>query len=227
MANQMPKASTSPLLPAVVSVTAANKPPSCGIEIGRTVSSISGNPAGLRIASLDPVFCYMYNETETEPHIGDEIVSINSIDPKNSVDAAMKSLAEAKGDTVKIKVLRTNTQTYREAHVSARFGNEYNIEFESSNKAILKPKDNPSVLKATLAPMYFTRFKYSITFDDRAGAVSFEDLYAITFNRSNGATPQQQQRIQDRHHAFKSQLEKMEATMMHSKGEAQKLALAS
>jgi len=169
----------------------------------------------------------MYNETETEPHIGDEIVSINSIDPKNSVDAAMKSLAEAKGDTVKIKVLRTNTQTYREAHVSARFGNEYNIEFESSNKAILKPKDNPSVLKATLAPMYFTRFKYSITFDDRAGAVSFEDLYAITFNRSNGATPQQQQRIQDRHHAFKSQLEKMEATMMHSKGEAQKLALAS
>ena len=213
MANQMPKASTSPLLPAVVSVTAANKPPSCGIEIGRTVSSISGNPAGLRIASLDPVFCYMYRST--------------ALTPKNSVDAAMKLLAEATGDTAKIKVLRTNTQTYREAHVSARFRNEYNIEFESSKKAILKPKDNPSVLKATLAPMYFTRFKYSITFDDRAGAVSFEDLYAITFNRSNGATPQQQQRIQDRHHAFKSQLEKMEATMMHSKGEAQKLALAS
>ena len=225
MANQTPKASTSPLLPAVVSVTAANKPPSCGIEIGRTVSSISGNPAGLRIASLDPVFCY--NETETEPHIGDEIVSINNVDPKNSVDAAMKLLTETKGDTIKIEVLRTNSQTYREAHVSARFGNEYNIEFESSNKANMKPKDNPSVLKATLAPMYFTRFKYSITFDDRTGAVSFEDLYAITFNRSSGATPQQQQRIQDRHHAFKSQLEKMEATMEHIVDEARKLALAS
>ena len=225
MANQTPKASTSPLLPAVVSVTVANKPPSCGIEIGRTVSSISGNPAGLRIASLDPVFCY--NETETEPHIGDEIVSINNVDPKNLVDVAMQLLAETVGDTVKIEVLRTNSQTYREAHVSARFGNEYNIEFESPNKAILKPKDNPSVLKATLAPMYFTRFKYSITFDDRAGAVSFEDLYAITFNRSNGATPQQQQRIQDRHHAFKSQLEKMEATMEHSRDDARKVALAS
>ena len=224
MANQT-NASTSALLPAVVLVTVANKPPSCGIEIGRTVSSISGNPAGPRIASVDPVFCY--NETtETEPHIGDEIASINNVDPKNSVEAAMKVLAEAKGNTVEIKVLRTNTQAYREAHVSARFGNEYNIEFESSNKAILKPKDNPSVLKATLAPMYFTRFKYSITFDDRTGAISFEDLYAITFNRSNGATPQQQRRIQDRHHAFKSQLEKMEATMEHSRDEARKLALA-
>ena len=130
-------------------------------------------------------------------------------------------------DIVEIKVLRTNTQVYRDAHVSARFGNEYNIEFESSNKAILKPKDNPSVLKATLAPMYFTRFKYSITFGDRTGAISFKDEYAITFNRSNGATPRQQQRIQDHHHAFKSQLEKMEATMEHSRDEARKLALAS
>mmetsp|Transcript_26550 Transcript_26550/g.76670 ORF Transcript_26550/g.76670 Transcript_26550/m.76670 type:complete len:221 (+) Transcript_26550:185-847(+) len=220
MTNQS-NSSASPILPAVVTLTVTNKPPSCGIEIGRTVSSMSGNPTGLRIVS----FNVCYSQTEDDPHLGDEIVSINNVDPKNSVDAAMKLLADAKGNTVEMQVLRTNAQVYREALVSSRFY-EYSVQFESSNKAILKPKDNPSVLKATLAPMYFTRFKYSITFDDRTGAVSFEDLYAITFNRSNGATPQQQQRIQDRHHAFKSQLEKMEATMEHNREEARKLALS-
>ena len=220
MANQT-NASTSALLPAVVLVTVANKPPSCGIEIGRTVSSISGNPAGPRIASVDPVFCY--NETtETEPHIGDEIASINNVDPKNSVEAAMKVLAEAKGNTVEIKVLRTNTQAYREAHVSARFGNEYNIEFKSSTVAVLTPKNNPSVLMATLAPMFFTRFKYRITFDGPTGIVYFEDLYEITFNRSNGATPRQQRRIQDRHRAFSDQLKKMGATLEYDKNNARK-----
>eukprot|EP00563_Minutocellus_polymorphus_P018610 CAMPEP_0197719364 /NCGR_PEP_ID=MMETSP1434-20131217/3153_1 /TAXON_ID=265543 /ORGANISM="Minutocellus polymorphus, Strain CCMP3303" /LENGTH=220 /DNA_ID=CAMNT_0043304109 /DNA_START=175 /DNA_END=837 /DNA_ORIENTATION=- len=220
MTNQS-NASASPILPAVVTLTVTNKPPSCGIEIGRTVSSMSGNPTCLRIVS----FNVCYSQTEDDPHLGDEIVSINNVDPKNSVDAAMKLLADAKGNTVEMQVLRTNAQVYREALVSSRFY-EYSVQFESSNKAILKPKDNPSMLKATLAPMYFTRFKYSITFDDRTGAVSFEDLYAITFNRSNGATPQQQQRIQDRHHAFRSQLEKMEATMEHNREEARKLALS-
>mmetsp|Transcript_24085 Transcript_24085/g.58163 ORF Transcript_24085/g.58163 Transcript_24085/m.58163 type:complete len:227 (-) Transcript_24085:20-700(-) len=224
MANQS-NASTSTLLPAIVTISVANKPPSSGIEISRTVSSISGNNTGLRIASLDPAICY--DETECDPRMGDEIVSINNVEPKNSVDTAMKLLAEAKGNNVEIKVLRTNTQAYRETLVSGRFGNEYSIKFESSNRAILRPKDNPSILKATLAPMYFTRFKYSITFDDRTGAISFEDLYAITFNRSNGATPQQQQRIQNRHHAFKDQLEKMEATMDHNRNQARKLAVDS
>ena len=172
---------------------------------------------------LDPVF----TSAEDNPHIGDEIVSINNVDPKSSVEKANQLLAEAKGNTVDIKVLRTNTRAYREALVASRFGNEYSIDFESATKAVLKPKDNPSVLKATLAPMYFTRFKYSIIFDDRTGAVAFEDLYAITFNRANGATPQQQQRIQDRHHAFKNQLEKLEATMEHNREEAWKLGLSA
>ena len=223
MTNQ-PATSSKPLLPTAVTVTVANKPPSSGIEIGRSVSSTSGKSAGLRILSLDPVFCY--TRAENSPHVGDEIVSINNVDPKSSVEKANQLLAEAKGNTIDIMVLRTNTRAYREALVACRFGNEYSVEFESATRAILKPKDNSSVLKATLAPMYFTRFKYGISFDDRTGAVSFEDLYAITFNRSNGATPQQQQRIQNRHHAFKSQLEKLEATMEHNREEARKLALS-
>ena len=154
-------------------------------------------------------------------------MSINNVDPKSSVEKANQLLGEAKGNTIDIMVLRTNTRAYRGALVASRFGNEYSVEFESASRAILKPKDNPSVLKATLAPMYFTRFKYGISFDDRTGAVSFEDLYAITFNRSNGATPQQQKRIQDRHHAFKGQLEKLEATMEHNREEARKLALSA
>ena len=220
MANQT-NASTSPLLPAVVLVTVANKPPSCGIEIGRTRSSIRKNPVGLRIAWLDPLFCYN-NEIETQPHIGDEIVSINNVDPKNMVHSAMKLLAEAKGNTVKIKVLRANTQAYRESLVAGRFGNEYNIEFKSSTVAVLTPKNNPSVLMATLAPMFFTRFKYRITFDGPTGIVYFEDLYEITFNRSNGATPRQQRRIQDRHRAFSDQLKKMGATLEYDKNNARK-----
>ena len=224
MTNQ-PATGSKPLLPTALTVTVANKPPSSGIEIGRSVSSTSGKPAGLRILSLDPVFCY--TRADNNPHVGDEIVSINNVDPKSSVEKATQLLAEAKGNTIDIMVLRTNTRAYREALVTSRFGNEYSVEFESATRAILKPKDNPSVLKATLAPMYFTRFKYGISFDDRTGAVSFEDLYAITFNRSNGATPQQQQRIQNRNHAFKSQLEKLEVTMEHNREQARKLALSA
>ena len=220
-----PTTTSKPPLPAIATVSVANKPPSSGIEIGRSVSSISGSPAGLRIVTLDPVFCY--TGAENNPRVGDEIVSINNVDPQSSVEKANQLLAEAKGNTIDIMVLRTNTRAYREPLVASRFGNEYSVDFESATRAILKPKDNPSVLKATLAPMYYTRFKYGISFDDRTGAVSFEDLYAITFNRSNGATPQQQQRIQNRHHAFKSQLEKLEATMEHNREEARKLALSA
>lgn len=223
--TKQPTTSANLQIPAVVTVTVANKPPSSGIEFGRSVSSISGSPAGLRIVSLDPVFCY--TRAENNPRVGDEIVSINNVDPKSSVEKGNQLLSEAKGNNVTIKVLRTNTLAYREALVRSRFGNAYSVDFESATRAILKPRDNPSVLKATLAPMYFTRYKYGINFDDRTGAISFEDLYAITFNRSNGATPQQQQRIQDRHHAFKSQLEKLEATMEHNREEARKLALSA
>jgi hypothetical protein len=231
--------SSSPaLLPAVVTLTVANHPPagsSCGIRIGRTVSAVSGNPAGVRIASLDPaVFGDNASDAAADaddddrPRVGDEIVSINGVDPQSSVDRAMQLLADAKeGDAVTLRILRTNALEYRRGLIFSRYGNEYRIEMESPTRATLKPKTNPSLLKATLAPMYYTRFKYRITFDDRTGAVAFEDCYAITFNRSNGATPEQQRRIQDRNRAFRDQLDRMEATMEHHREEARKLALLS
>ena len=224
------------LLPALVTLTVANRPSgSSGIEIGRTVSSPSGNPAGVRIASLDPA---AFGDTASNaadagddlnrPRVGDEIVSINGVDPQGSVDRAMKLLADAKkGATITLRVLRTNALEYRRALIFSRYGNDYRIEMESPSWATLKPKTNPSLLKATLAPMYYTRFKYRITFDDRTGAVAFEDCYAITFNRSNGATPEQQRRIQDRNRAFRDQLDQMEASLEHHREEARKLALLS
>ena len=82
----------------------------------------------------------------------------------------------------------------------------------------LIPKDNPSLLLATLFPMYKTRYKYKLTFHTSSNSsgseviienVSYHDLYKITFNRSNGSTPQQQTKIYKRNKLFEEQLEKL------------------
>jgi len=125
-------ASSPPHLPAVVTLTVANQPSgSCGIQIGRTVSTVSGNPAGVRIASLDPAVFGDTNsnaaddEDNLNPRVGDEIVSINGVDPQSSVDRAMQLLADAKeGDTVTLRILRTNALEYRRALIFSRYGNE-------------------------------------------------------------------------------------------------------
>ena len=92
---------------------------------------------------------------------------------------------------------------------------------------ILKAKDNPSLLISTLFPMYKTRYKYKITFHhvhvggvvggegdgskqgEKEIRVSYQDMYLITFNRTNGSTPEQQMRIYNRTKAFEEQLEKL------------------
>jgi len=121
-----------------------------------------------------------------------------------------------------------------------RYGMEYKITQSSLSLAsssstntnreysyILKAKDNPSLLIATLFPMYKTRYKYKITFhhvhvggvvggegdgskqEEKEIRVSYQDLYLITFNRTNGSTPEQQMRIYNRTKAFEEQLEKL------------------
>ena len=113
---------------------------------------------------------------------------------------------------------------YQMKLLQKRYGSEYNISQVSTslnhpneNGYILKPKDNPSLLIATLFPMYKIRYKYKITFhmsnNSRSEViienVSYQDLYKITFNRSNGSTPQQQAKIYKRNKMFEEQLEKL------------------
>jgi len=47
--------------------------------------------------------------------------------------------------------------------------------------------------------MYKTRYKYKVTFSSPSGngsnTAEYTDMYAITFNRTNGSTPSQQERI--------------------------------
>ena len=111
--------------------------------------------------------------------------------------------------------------------LTKRFGNEYNISsIPSANNVIdeytLKPKNNPSLLKATLFPMYKTRYKYKVTFSSPSGngsnaveKVSYKDIYAITFNRTNGSTPTQQTRIYKRTKAFEEQLDKLKVELQY------------
>ena len=123
--------------------------------------------------------------------------------------------------------MTTETLSRKEYHLkllTKRFGNEYNISpIPSSNNVIdeyiLKPKSNPSLLKATLFPMYKTRYKYKVTFSsptnsvNGSNAVEYVDMYAITFNRTNGSTPTQQERIYKQTKAFEEQLDKLKVEL--------------
>jgi len=134
--------------------------------------------------------------------------------------------------------MTTETLSRKEYHLkllTKRFGNEYNISpIPSSNNVIdeytLKPKNNPSLLKATLFPMYKTRYKYKVTFSSNSTnnntnnnvsgsnaveKVSYVDLYAITFNRTNGSTPIQQERIYKQTKAFEEQLDKLQVELQY------------
>jgi len=134
--------------------------------------------------------------------------------------------------------MTTETTMPREEYhlklLTKRFGNEYNISsIPSSNNVIdeyiLKPKNNPSLLKATLFPMYKTRYKYKVTFSSNnsptnnntnnsgngSNAVEYVDMYAITFNRTNGSTPTQQTRIYKQTKAFEEQLEKLKVELQY------------
>ena len=119
----------------------------------------------------------------------------------------------------------TSACDYQMKLLQKRYGSEYNISQISSTSLnhpneyeyILMPKDNPSLLLATLFPMYKTRYKYKLTFHTSSNSsseviienVSYQDLYKITFNRSNGSTPQQQAKIYKRNKLFEEQLEKL------------------
>ena len=118
----------------------------------------------------------------------------------------------------------TSSCEYQMKLLQKRYGSEYNISQSSTSlnhpneyEYILIPKDNPSLLLATLFPMYKTRYKYKLTFhtssnsssEDIIENVSYQDLYKITFNRSNGSTPQQQTKIYKRNEMFEEQLEKL------------------
>ena len=118
--------------------------------------------------------------------------------------------------------------------LTKRFGNEYNIStIQASststsnnviNEYILKPKNNPSLLQATLFPMYKTRYKYKVTFSsptnnntNNSGSdlVEYVDMYAISFNRTNGSTSTQQERIYKQTKAFEEQLDKLKVELQY------------
>mmetsp|Transcript_49 Transcript_49/g.97 ORF Transcript_49/g.97 Transcript_49/m.97 type:complete len:119 (-) Transcript_49:226-582(-) len=111
----------------------------------------------------------------------------------------------------------TNPKTgYHRSLLETYFSDEYKIELGDEATAdssfALKPRDNPSVAAATIAPMYRTRFKYIVQFG--RGTVSFRDAYKSNFNRVNGATPGQQRRIAERYSDFEERMRKVQAQMI-------------
>jgi len=133
---------------------------------------------------------------------------------------------------------------YHRSLLETYFSDEYKIELGDEATAdssfALKPRDNPSVAAATIAPMYRTRFKYIVQFG--RGTVSFRDAYKSNFNRVNGrvldhaclsctcsnsilctdthnrndsgATPGQQRRIAERYSDFEERMRKVQAQMI-------------
>mmetsp|Transcript_36966 Transcript_36966/g.88436 ORF Transcript_36966/g.88436 Transcript_36966/m.88436 type:complete len:123 (-) Transcript_36966:359-727(-) len=115
----------------------------------------------------------------------------------------------------------TNPKTgYHRSLLETYFSDEYKIELveidgdnaTADSSFALKPRDNPSVAAATIAPMYRTRFKYIVQFG--RGTVSFRDAYKSNFNRVNGATPGQRRRIAERYSDFEERMRKVQAQMI-------------
>ena len=105
-----------------------------------------------------------------------------------------------------------------------RFGREYNITPCKDNPSsyFLKPKSNPSVLQATIFPLFKTRYKFRVTFDVDGGTVSFEDEYAMTFNRANGASPEQQERIRRRTSEFGDEVDRLREEIRYNNNNKEK-----
>ena len=98
-----------------------------------------------------------------------------------------------------------------------RFGREYRIEHcpDDPSSYFLKPKDNPPVWKATLFPLFKTRYKFKVTFGGD-GSVSYEDAYALTFNRTNGSSPEQQERIHRRTKEFGEEVDRLREELRYN-----------
>ena len=109
---------------------------------------------------------------------------------------------------------------YHRSLLETYFSDEYKIELAENggddatadSSFALKPRDNPSVALATIAPMYRTRYKFIVQFG--RGEVSFRDAYKSNFNRVNGATPEQQRRIAEKHSDFEERMKKVQAQMI-------------
>ena len=145
-------------------------------------------------ASTKAVVCVASAPTLSPLRVGDEVLSINSHDVGGHPKLA-RSLLET-GNAATVVVLRKDIE-YREAVLEAELGAEYNIHWKTNERAVIEPRKQPSKLQATVFPMFKTRYNYEITFHQATGEITYEDMYAITFNRCNGATPEQQERIQE------------------------------
>ena len=62
--------------------------------------------------------------------------------------------------------------------------------------------------KATLFPLFKTRYKFKVMFGGD-GSVSYEDMYALTFNRTNGSSPEQQERISRQAKEFGEEVDRL------------------
>ncbi|EJK77656.1 hypothetical protein THAOC_00497 [Thalassiosira oceanica] len=79
-------------------------------------------------------------------------------------------------------------------------------ERSDSSSFALKPRDNPSMVAAAIAPMYRKRFKYIVQFGE--GAVSHGNA-----SRSNWVMPGQQRRIARRDSDFEERMAMVQAQM--------------
>ncbi len=111
------------------------------------------------------------------------------------------------------------TQNYMNL-LTEQFSAEYSTTWMATGTGpttfVIKPKDNPSTLSATLFPMFKTRFKYVVVFQDtgRNGTtVTYKDAYAQNFSRVNGTTSEQQQRIADRNKDVEERLKRVQASL--------------
>jgi hypothetical protein len=111
-------------------------------------------------------------------------------------------------------------ESYCKRIVANKFGSDYEMKWAAiktttfqERAVVLQPKQQPSRFAATMAPMFKTRFKYEITFllDEQKPKVTHRDLLEITFNRSNGATPQQQERISRNRQDFAELVQQLQA----------------
>ena len=66
--------------------------------------------------------------------------------------------------------------------------------------------------------MFKTRYKFRVTFDTDGG-VSFEDEYAMTFNRANGASIEQQERINRRTREFGEEVDRLREEIRYNNKE--------
>jgi len=246
MEQSTPLPKYPPVLIIHASDNAYNQNSFCKIVVRRSVANVSGKSAGFRITSVDPdrlivesssSSSFLPSSHQQTLKVGDELLFINDTEIKSSLspeqvkqilkDAATKSPSTSTSSSpVQLVVIRSNDFSYRQHIVQQRFQDRYdNITWKSRSCVTLTPQNNPSLLQASLFPLWKTRFKYEIQFDDTTGEVSYQDLYKITFNRSNGACPDQQLRIRKSWDALEEKLHELEAQVEFDRDVARTAAL--